>query len=262
MRQTFPVLLAGVLSAGVLAPIPAHAQDDSPDDAWAFVIGAGGGIAPEYEGSEDYDLVPYAMIRVERGPYWAALTGPELKANVLPDETFEFGPLVRYRGERDDVSNDAVDALEDVDAAVEVGGFAAIDHDGWLAEASVVQDVGGGHEGLLAELEAGYRFTVSEAFSLTALASTGYASGGYMSAYFGVDNDDSVRSGLDAYDADAGFKDVGLSLRARYAFSEAWALTGVASYKRLLGDAADSPVVDDEGSENQVTGIVGLSYAF
>ncbi|WGF88593.1 hypothetical protein [Marinivivus vitaminiproducens] len=29
-----------------------------------------------------------------------------------------------------------------------------------------------------------------------------------------------------------------------------------------LGDAADSPVVDDEGSENQVTGIVGLSYAF
>jgi outer membrane scaffolding protein for murein synthesis (MipA/OmpV family) len=37
---------------------------------------------------------------------------------------------------------------------------------------------------------------------------------------------------------------------------------GLATYKRLVGDAADSPVVEDEGSENQLTGGVLVFYKF
>lgn len=262
MRETFSVLLAGALGVGTIAAMPARAQDTAAASKWSLTIGAGGGIAPDYEGSNDYGFIPYGMIRVQRGPYWAALTGPELKANVVPSERFQFGPVIHYRGERGDVSNDAVDALEDTDVAVEVGAFAQIDLDGWLAEASFGQDVAGGHKGFLADFGLGYRFTVTEALSLTTMASTSYASGGYMSAYFGIDQADAMRSGLDEYDADGGFKDVGVSVSARYAFTESWALNGIAGYKRLLDDAADSPIVKDEGSANQFLAIIGLSYTF
>lgn len=262
MHRSFPVLLASALGAGLLSPSRAEAQPAAPADEWTFVVGAGGGFVPEYEGSEDYEPVPYATLRAERGPYWVALTGPELRANVLSYESLQLGPLVRYQGERGDVSNDAVDALEDVDAAVEVGVFAEIDLDGWLVEASAMQDVGGGHGGFLADLGVGYRFAVSEALNLRVLASTSYASGGYMSAYFGVDRADAGRSGLDEHEADAGLKDVGLSVQARYALTERWSLRGSVGYTRLLGDAADSPIVDDEGSADQVRGILGLAYAF
>jgi outer membrane protein len=37
---------------------------------------------------------------------------------------------------------------------------------------------------------------------------------------------------------------------------------GLASYKRLLGDAEDSPVVNDEGDENQLMGGVLVTYTF
>lgn len=262
MREAFSVLLAGALGVGIVVVKPACAEDAAPAGKWDLTIGAGGGIAPDYEGSKDYGLIPYGMIRVQRGPYWAALTGPELKANVLPSEKFQLGPLVHYRGERGDVSNDAVDSLEDTDVAVEVGAFAQVDLDGWLAEASFGQDVAGGHKGFLADLGLGYRFELSEALSLTTMASTSYASGGYMSAYFGIDRADAIRSGLDEYDADGGFKDVGVSVNAHYALTESWALNSIVGYKRLLGDAADSPIVEDEGNANQFLAIVGLSYTF
>jgi outer membrane scaffolding protein for murein synthesis (MipA/OmpV family) len=39
-------------------------------------------------------------------------------------------------------------------------------------------------------------------------------------------------------------------------------LTGLAAYSRLLGDAEDSPIVDDRGSANQLLGGVLLNYTF
>lgn len=47
-----------------------------------------------------------------------------------------------------------------------------------------------------------------------------------------------------------------------YAISPAWTVTIYDSYARLVDDAADSPIVDDIGSEDQ--NVVGLSleYAF
>ncbi len=75
-----------------------------------------------------------------------------------------------------------------------------------------------------------------------------------MEAYFEIDAADSARSGLSTFDADSGFKDVGLNLLASFKPWEHWGLMGLASYKRLLDDAEDSPVVDDEGDANQFAG--------
>ena len=73
---------------------------------------------------------------------------------------------------------------------------------------------------------------------------------------------DAARSGLQTFDADAGFKDVGLNLAALYKPWEHWGFVGLASYRRLLGDAEDSLVVDDEGDKNQFTGGILVFYKF
>jgi len=41
-----------------------------------------------------------------------------------------------------------------------------------------------------------------------------------------------------------------------------WALFGIASYKRLQGDMARSPIVSLTGSADQFFGSVGLGYTF
>jgi len=93
-------------------------------------------------------------------------------------------------------------------------------------------------------------------------ASTTYANSDYMDAYFSVNSHNIGRSTLDYYDADAGFKDVGLTCVISYQFNKNWGATGVLGLTRLIGDAADSPVVDDAGDENQfLAGIMG-TYRF
>ena len=45
-------------------------------------------------------------------------------------------------------------------------------------------------------------------------------------------------------------------------FDRHWSLKGVVGYKRLLGDADASPLVDGLGSEHQFQFGVGLAYKF
>ena len=82
-----------------------------------------------------------------------------------------------------------------------------------------------------------------------------------MDAYFGIDGRDAERSGLDEYDADEGFKDVGANASLSYLITQHWDVTGIAAYRRLVGDAEDSPVTE-EGSANQWYGGLLFNYHF
>ena len=59
------------------------------------------------------------------------------------------------------------------------------------------------------------------------------------------------------YNASSGFKDVFLGVNTDVPLSERWTLKLSGGYSRLIGDAADSPIVE---SENQFYGGIGLTY--
>jgi outer membrane scaffolding protein for murein synthesis (MipA/OmpV family) len=80
-----------------------------------------------------------------------------------------------------------------------------------------------------------------------------------MDSFFGVDSKQSAESGLKKYKAESGIKDVNLSVTAGYSITNRWRLGGKVEYKRLLGDAADSPIVEDK---NQFLAGIGISYHF
>ena len=89
-----------------------------------------------------------------------------------------------------------------------------------------------------------------------------YATEDYMDEYFSINAADSARSGLSTFNADEGFKDVALDASLTYQFAGNWSATGSLKYTRLLGDAADSPVTDDVGDENQLFGGLLINYTF
>jgi MipA family protein len=82
-----------------------------------------------------------------------------------------------------------------------------------------------------------------------------------MQTYFGVSAAQAAASlaHLPQFDPSAGFKDVSLGATAAVELDPRWTLYLTGRYTRLIGDAADSPVIE---TENGFFGGAGLSYKF
>ena len=256
-RKTHKILMVGAAVVCLMAgfSFAAYAADVS--------LGAGVALTPDYEGSEDYQaaLIPYVSVA------WSNhmtinLIGNTAKANLIPSPIWKGGLIGQYIDKRDDVDNNRVDRLKDVDASVMLGGFFGFEHENWSASIEAMADMADGNDGSIVRLNGGYRIPIDRAWKLSLGVFTTWADDDYMQAYFEIDAADSARSGLKTFDAESGFKDVGLNLTASFKPWEHWGFMGLASYKRLLNDAKDSPVVDDEGDANQFSSGVLLFYQF
>jgi outer membrane scaffolding protein for murein synthesis (MipA/OmpV family) len=189
-----------------------------------------------------------------------SLVGTNLKVNLVPSKTYSLGPVLNYRMERDDVDNDRVDAMKDIDAAVEAGVFGGIDINSWMLGAELLADVSDEHDGLLAKISVGYRWQAAPDLVITPRVFTTYADDDYMDTYFGVNSGNRGTSGLPYFEADAGLKDAGFTLGIDYNPWIQWGITGFITYSALLNDAKDSPLVDDEGDDKQMSLGVMATY--
>ena len=247
--------LLGVLLAILLVMPAAQAAD--------YSIGGGIGIAPDYEGSEDYELVPVptGSANFSNGMF-VKLQGLNLRANLIPSDFWRLGPVYNYKAERDDVDNNQVDRLDEVSDANEFGLFGGIEWQNWYVFLEWLADMGDAHEGSYGTLKGGYNWIIDPQWALTIGGFATYASDDYMSTYFGIDAADSARSGLSTYDADGGMKDVGLDLGVNWGFASNWDLRGLFQIKQLVGDADDDSPVVDEGSETQFFTAVLVVFKF
>lgn len=256
-HKTQMMLMAGLAIVCLMVGFTSAAQ------AADVSLGAGVGLAPDYEGSEDYTAVPIPYVSVAWSNHMSiSLLGNKAKVNLIPSPIWKGGLIGEYIGKRSDVDNNRVDRLENVDAAVMLGGFFGFEYANWSASIEAMADVTDGNDGSIVRLNGGYRIPIGQTLSLSLGAFTTWADDDYMQAYFEIDAANAAASGLQTFDADAGFKDVGLNLMASYKPWEHWGLMGLANYKRLLNDAEDSPVVDDEGDANQYTAGVLVFYKF
>ena len=234
-----------------------------------FTLGAGAGVAPDYEGSDDYEAVPLWNLRagnLYHPETYVQLIGPRLWSNFLPDDHWRLGLAGQFIKERDDVENDQVDDLKSVDASVMLGliagyDFLATPQNDLVLEVEGRQDVANDN-GFLGTIRGRYGSLFAERWRFDTLVSTTWASEDYMSSYFGIGAGDAARSGLDQFNADEGFKDVSVAGSLTYRFFERWSVTALANYTRLIDDAEDSPVVDDAGDENQFFAGALLNYRF
>ena len=241
-----------------------HSGEKAPESGTRFTVGAGVAVVPDYEGSEDYEAAPLLHFRMAwaNGRY-LDFSGNRVKFNVMADSNWSIGPELRVRAKRDDdVDEKKVADLKTVDRAVELGGFVAYDlGSNFEVGANLLQDVADGHDGFLLGLSAGYRIPMDNTMIALKVFTT-YASNDYMDAYFSVKRKNVGSSSLDFYNADEGFKDFGLTCVISHQFNGSWGMVGVLGYSRLIGDAADSPIVDDVGDANQFLGGIMGTYRF
>jgi len=245
------LLLAGAALSLATLPTAGGAVD--------FTVGAGVGVAPDYEGSDDYEAVPLWNLRADDlydPNTYVQVFATKLNSNFLPHENWRLGLSAEYIMKRKDVDDDRVDDMRNTDDGLLVGALVGYDFN--IAEERVLgleldprwdisDDIGG-----LVTARANYRAPFGEKWRYRLGVEGTWASTEYMSEFFGVDAADAARSGLKQEDADSGIKDIGISGDLSYSFTESWSATGLLAYNRLLGDAEDSPVVDDRGDENQL----------
>jgi outer membrane protein len=256
-RKTPMILMAGAVMVCLMMGLASAAQ------AADVTAGLGVGAAPDYEGSEDYAAVPIPYLGVRWSNHMSFnWLGNKGKLNLIPSPFWRGGVVGEYIGKRNDVDNDAVDSLPSVGASFMLGGFFGFQYNNWSADIEAMADAADGNDGAIIRLNGSYRIPIDETWTLSLGAFTTWADDDYMQSYFEINAAGNAASGLAIYDADAGFKDVGLNFTATFKPWEQWGLMGLFSYKRLLGDAEDSPVVDDAGDANQLSGGVLVFYKF
>lgn len=265
---------AGLLGSAFCTSVALASTADVPSDVGQIggsFIGLAVGTAPDYEGSDHNEgkVAPFGRYSWASGRYISlggtsnAESAARVKFNALSNDTgFELGPVLQYRFKRDDVDNHQVDRMKDVDAATELGAFVTWRAGHFSLGTTFVTDVSDEHDGSVWYFNGGYDIPVSDRFRLNIGAHVTWASDDYMETYFGVDSKNRGSSTLPNYKASGGIKDAGASLLGQYMFNQNWGVLGVVNYTRLLNDAEDSPLVNDEGDASQMKAFVGLTYSF
>ncbi|MGJ3628713.1 MipA/OmpV family protein [Sphingomonas sp. MMS24-JH45] len=90
---------------------------------------------------------------------------------------------------------------------------------------------------------------------------------GFGRTSFDVDAaEDGVASGLPVFRTRAGWKNWTVGAAGTYALTgnllKGWKLVGGATYKKMLNDYGDNPLVSIAGSRSQWLGALGVAYTF
>lgn len=262
-----PIRIAPALPIMLLMPLTAIAlaSPGLADDETVLDLTLAGGVAygPDYEGADDYELslVPYIELSAFDGLASISLDGAEAFLPLGDDVAIGVG--LSYDGGRDEDDNDALDGLGDIDDSV-IGSISAI---AVLGETqfglTFSHSLGGDVEGYIIDLTLGHEIEVIEdRFKIELKVDVTWASQDHLDTYFGIDADQAEASGLDETDVDAGFKNAGVGITGNYYLTDWLGLGLGVEYQRLLGDAADSPIVADEGSPNQLSALAYVAVEF
>lgn len=254
-----------LLQSSMGAAAAAGEEPGGQPPEWEFELGAGAFFQPDYEGSDDYEAAPVPLVEIAWRDRVRLTTkgGPGLYVDAVRYGGLTLTGGLAYEGGRDEDDNDALKGLGDL----KVGAVAKLDLGYEFGPIDLglglSRDLGGDREGTSLRLEAEYgRAFFDGRLMLSAAPYLTWADGSYMSNSFGVSPVQSAASplGLAVHDADAGLKDAGVGLTMMYRVSDNVMLLGLAGYSRLLGDAADSPIVADHGSADQVSVGAGLVH--
>jgi outer membrane scaffolding protein for murein synthesis (MipA/OmpV family) len=222
-------------------------------DTTNLSIGVGPEYSPDYFGSDDYELTadPAAYVKFENITF---LDDDGLDFALVGFSNFRFGPTLRLIGKRDEDDNPALNNLGDVGRTFEFGGFAAATFvDRYSVKFKVRHAIATGHRGLVVDGTATALLFRFGRLSTSVSAQTTWVGDDYADAYFSISPEQSLRSGLPTFDADAGFRDMGGSFNAYINILDRWSLNPYVSYRYIFDNFADTPIISDFGERAQLS---------
>lgn len=250
-----PLLRAAIAAGAFVAaslPLAALAQT-AGGTGFSFDLGLGVQAAPSYVGSDETEAQPWVILR----NFSLGQASPG-----RPADGFHISPSFNYIGARDADDDDRLEGLDEIDRAGELGVRLGYRFAGADAYATIRKGFGG-HDGVVGNIGLRYTQPVSPRLSVTGGLEADYADAEYMGTYFGVTPEESLASGYPVHDPEGGLKSATATLELRYQATEATAVLGRVQAERLMGDAADSPIVRDKDQLSVGIGVVrSLNFRF
>lgn len=249
-------LQVGLLSLGLAGHATAQAEN-------VYLFALAGGVTPRYEGSKDYQplVLPYIAAEFDNGVFVNPQDGLGLRKQFSHGLFASIALGYDYgRADEDRVLTPGSDHLrgmgdvpESVLALLQVGVRLGGD---LTLSATLDQPLTATRRGWGGRLD-----VTAPAWSRPSdqVAVTGSLHAGndrYARTYFGVSNQQSANSGFDAYRPEGGVDSLKLALDWTHIFSAHWMMKTTGGVSRLLGDAADSPIVQVKNNYLAMTALV------
>jgi outer membrane scaffolding protein for murein synthesis (MipA/OmpV family) len=242
-------------------------------------VAVGGAVTPDYEGSDDYRVIPAAAIRGKVSGISFTTRGSYLYVDVIPGSghvTFDAGPIVGARfNSRRHIHDDVVKLLPRRKTAWEVGGFAGFSlhgltnpYDTLGVRLDVLHDIGSAHKSTTFSPNLEFSTPLSTRTYASASVGAEFVSNRFADYYYSITPADSLATGgqLPAFNAGGGMKNWKAGLLVNQSITGnllgGLSIFGLGQYSRLVGDFKRSPIVSQRGSANQWIGALGLAYTW
>jgi MipA family protein len=268
-----PVFAQSAAASGAL-PTPEEVANKD-----MITVAVGGAVTPDYEGSDDYRIIPAAAIRAKVSGISFVTRGTYLFVDVIPGNAkidFDAGPIIGVRfNSRRNIEDNVVKLLPKRKRAIEAGAFAGLTlhgltnpYDSLTFRVDVLHDIGSAHKSTTFSPSLEFSTPVSRRTYVGANVGAEFVSNKFADYYFSITPADSIATGgvLAPFNASGGLKNWKAGLLVNQSITgdllHGLSIFGLGQYSRLVGDFKRSPIVSQRGSANQWTGALGLAYTW
>ncbi len=257
-------LSVGCAHGADLTDNSAPSYKDTPGNYWVVTIGGYGVIEPAFPGAKDYIFSGRPIIDIHQAGAreWLTLPNDAFSLTLYQTDNFRVGAAGDYLNHRDrSNASSALQGIHDIDYTLEGGAFAEYYPAPFLrTRVELLQGVTGA-DGFEANFMADFIYRPTPQWLLTAGPRLQVVDDKYASAFFSLGAAD-AGAGLGTYNAAGGVNFAGVDVTARYYLTDKFSIRAFAEWDRLLGDAANSPIVTQRGSADQFQAGIGAAYRF
>lgn len=220
--------------------------------------------APDYIGSDDYrSWLSGAVVlsRRDAAPTPSGAPDDGVSIGLIGKGPLTAGLAGRWRSSRDN-DND-LRGFDKIDGTVEAGVFVNWWAADWMRLRAEARHGFGGHDSWVGDFGAD-AIVRTDRWVFTAGPRLGWGDASFTRKYFEVTPLEASRSplGLQPFSPSGASWSPGALVSAEYRVNPRWSLETVGGYRRVTGDAADSPIVAGLGSRDQFSGSVSVRYTF
>jgi outer membrane scaffolding protein for murein synthesis (MipA/OmpV family) len=283
MRQLTCAAIAACIASPALAQSePTSGSLPTPEEIAnkdIVTVAVGGAMVPDYEGSDDYRIIPAGAIRGKVSGISFVSRGTYLYVDAIPGNAkidVDAGPIVGARfNSRRHIDDPIVKLLPHRKTAFEVGAFAGLSfhgltnpYDTLSVRIDALHDIGNAHQSTTFSPNLEFTTPVSRTTYVGASVGAEWVSNKYADYYFGVSAADRLATGnqLPVFNPDGGMKNWKAGLLVNQSLSGSLlhgiSLFGTGQYSRLVGNIRRSPIVSQRGSAGQWIGALGLAYTW
>lgn len=229
---------------------------------WALTLGGTGFVGPKFEGSKKNSLQFAPIISLGKqgiGPrYVSRNDNPSL--SLFDEGAFRAGVTGKLVMPRDPDDEKELKGMKEIKLGGELGAFAEVYPTEYLRVRGEMRQGIRSHHGVVGDIAADGFVDVTPNIRVSAGPRMRIASADYFDHYYGVSAASAAAGGPSAYSPSGGIHSVGVGGAVDWKPTENITASSFVEYRRLTGPAADSSLVKERGSENQL--VIGLSASY